>query len=103
MRSEHALSLRNQQFDHEKINREQEARHTREIQERIDLLLKKEQHFNIELEELRKQKDEQYQRLSLFFEEKRSSYEIEINRLKLVIERIEALVLEKKSIILSLE
>jgi hypothetical protein len=65
--------------------------------------LKKEQHFNFELEELRKQKDEQYHKLTLLFEEKRSSYEIEINRLKLVIERQETLILEQKGIILSLE
>ena len=72
MRAEHAQLLRNQQIEHEKFYREQEARHTREIQERIDILLKKEQQFNYDWEELRKSKDEQYMKLTFIFEEKRS-------------------------------
>ena len=54
MRAEHAQSLRSQQFEHERINRGKESKHSREIQERIEILLKKEQQFTYELEELRK-------------------------------------------------
>ena len=54
MRAEHATSLRNQQYEHERVNRELESKHSREIKERIEILLKKEQQFTFDLEQLRK-------------------------------------------------
>lgn len=77
--------------------------HQREIKQRIDEYTSKEQYLLKDREDLRVAKDRYIFDLESRYEVTRKSFEIEINRLKIIVNQNETIILDKEGLIMSLE